>query len=88
LENHCSECHDPGSPNALAAARRVFDLGAIEWSARMSSAQLRDASGRLGGSAVPTLGDAEALPLHVSDAERVTFLRFVELSERRQSRDQ
>jgi hypothetical protein len=87
LESHCGECHDPGSPSALPGALRVYDLGAVEWSARMSPAQLRDAYGRLGSSVVPTRGDAEALEMHVSDAERATFLRFVELSEQRQSRD-
>jgi hypothetical protein len=83
LESHCSECHDPGSPNALPRALRVFDLGAAEWAAHMSTAQLRDAYGRLGEPIAATLGDAEAVPQHVSDAERATFLRFVELAESR-----
>jgi hypothetical protein len=47
----------------------------------MSPAQLRDAYGRLGGSVVPTRGDAEALEMHVSDEERATFLHFVELAD-------
>jgi hypothetical protein len=87
LVAHCGECHDPGSPGVLRAALRVYDLGAVEWSATMSPAQLRDANGRLAGSVVPTQTDAEMLPMSVSDAERATFLHFVELSEARQMRD-
>lgn len=83
LESHCGECHDPGSGHALPGALRVFDLGAADWSARMSGAQLRDAYGRLGEPIVPTQGDAEAVPMSVSATERETFLRFVELAEQR-----
>jgi hypothetical protein len=65
LVANCGKCHDPGSGASLKGALRVFNLIESDWSARMTSAQLHDAAGRLRDS-------VDATP-----SERATFERFV-----------
>lgn len=73
LERSCGQCHIGDYPTALSRALAVFDLSEIEWSARMSEAQLRDAERRLAGP-LPPDGD----PSDVTPEERALFGRFVD----------
>ena len=82
LERHCGLCHIRDYPTARPGALAVFDLRDPDWSARMSDAQLRSASFRLGEPLPP-----DGSPNDVSDEERALFRRFVdeELARRGQS---
>lgn len=80
LEEHCGECHIAGFPTAQPGALRVFDLMEVDWPARMTEAQLRNAAWRLGEPI-----DEHARPRAVPADARATFARFVdaELARRR-----
>jgi hypothetical protein len=77
LDVNCSECHTATLPTALPRALRVFDLTEIEWSRRMSDAQLLEAARRLREPMAPARGEAEVRPIRASDAERARFDSYV-----------
>ncbi len=73
FERRSGSCHIPDSPTALPRALAVFDLREIEWSARMTNAQLSGAIWRL-NEPLPPDGTSN----DVSDAERAQFKLFVD----------
>jgi len=77
LDANCGECHTATLPTALPRALRVFDLTEIEWSRRMTDAQLLEAARRLREPMAPTRGEGEVRPIRASDAERARFDAFV-----------
>jgi hypothetical protein len=89
LAQHCGTCHASSLPSALPGALAVFDLDQPDRSARMSDAQLRNASWRLGetlhqmmpGHARPDAGGISPLewPNDIFDGDRKQFQRFIEL---------
>jgi cytochrome c5 len=79
LDRNCGECHTSALRTALPRALAVYDLSELDWSHRMSVAQLRDAEGRLHGPITPTLGEDEARATRVSSDELDRFHRYVEL---------
>ncbi len=85
LDRNCGECHTSTLPTALSRALRVYDLAQLDWSRRMSDAQLRDAEGRLRDKVGATLGDGEVRPIVMSDEELAMFHRYVELETQRRA---
>lgn len=85
LDRNCGECHTSTLPTALPRALRVYDLAQVDWSRRMSDAQLRDAEGRLRDKVGATLGDGEVRPIVISDEELAMFHRYVELEVQRRA---
>ncbi|HEX8795009.1 MAG TPA: hypothetical protein VF765_28880 [Polyangiaceae bacterium] len=85
LDRNCGECHTSTLPTALLRALRVYDLAQLDWSRRMSDAQLRDAEGRLREKVGATLGDGEIRPIVMSDEELAMFHRYVELEVQRRA---
>ena len=85
LDRNCGECHTSTLPTALPRALRVYDLAQLDWSRRMSDAQLRDAEGRLRDKVGATLGDGEVRPIVMSDEELAMFHRYVELEVQRRA---
>lgn len=85
LDRNCGECHTSTLPTALPRALRVYDLAQLDWSRRMSDAQLRDAEGRLRDEVGATLGDGEVRPIVMSDEELAMFHRYVELETQRRA---
>jgi hypothetical protein len=85
LDRNCGECHTSTLPTAIPRALRVYDLAQLDWSRRMSDAQLRDAEGRLREKIGATLGDGEVRPIVVSDEELAMFHRYVELEVQRRA---
>jgi len=85
LDRNCGECHTSTLPTALPRALRVYDLAQLDWSRRMSDAQLRDAEGRLREKVGATLGDGEVRPIVMSDEELAMFHRYVELEVQRRA---
>jgi mono/diheme cytochrome c family protein len=79
LDRNCGECHTSALPTALPRALAVYDLTQLDWSRRMSAAQLRDAEGRLHEPIAPTLGEEEARAVRVSSEEMERFHRYVEM---------
>jgi hypothetical protein len=77
LEENCGSCHLPGLPTSRDAALAVYDLSELEWAARMSERQLKDAESRLASDLAPSAGDGT--PMTVTDADRLEFKRYVEL---------
>jgi hypothetical protein len=49
LERHCGACHRSDQPTAQAKALAVFTLNDLDWSAKMTPLQLKDALDRLRG---------------------------------------
>jgi len=47
LEAQCGDCHIGAIEGALPGALGVYDLSELEWSARMTAAQLRQLPGRV-----------------------------------------
>ncbi len=85
LDRNCGECHTSTLPTALPRALRVYDLVELDWSRRMSDAQLRSADSRLHEPIAPTLGEGEARPVRASAEELARFRRYVELEVQRRS---
>jgi len=85
LDRNCGECHTSTLPTALPRALHVYDLAQLDWSRRMSDAQLRDAEGRLRDKVGATLGDGEVRPIVMSDEELAMFHRYVELEVQRRA---
>jgi len=85
LDRNCGECHTSTLPTALPRALRVYDLAQLDWSRRMSDAQLRDAEGRLRDKVGATLGDGEVRPIVMSEEELARFHRYVELEVQRRA---
>jgi hypothetical protein len=85
LDRNCGECHTSTLPTALPRALRVYDLAQLDWSRRMSDAQLRDAEGRLRDKVGATLGDGEVRPIVMSEEELAMFHRYVELEVQRRA---
>jgi hypothetical protein len=73
LEQHCGVCHVRDSPGAVPGALAVYDLREPEWSARMSDAQLRSATWRLGEPLPPDGATGTVTP-----EERARFERYVD----------
>jgi hypothetical protein len=78
LENHCGACHIGAYPTARKGALRVFDLTELDWSARMTDAQLHDALSR-----IQTPRGDDGTP--VTDTERATFAMFIDDELRRRA---
>lgn len=85
LDRNCGECHTSTLPTAIPRALRVYDLAQLDWSRRMSDAQLHDAEGRLREKVGATLGDGEIRPIVMSDEELAMFHRYVELETQRRA---
>ena len=85
LDRNCGECHTSTLPTALPRALRVYDLVQLDWSRRMTDAQLRSAESRLHEPIAPTLGEGEARPVNASAEELAMFHRYVELEVQRRA---
>ncbi len=85
LDRNCGECHTSTLATALPRALRVYDLAQLDWSRRMSDAQLRDAEGRLRDKVGATLGDGEVRPIVMSEEDLAMFHRYVELEVQRRA---
>ncbi|HTQ48800.1 MAG TPA: hypothetical protein VMI75_38845 [Polyangiaceae bacterium] len=85
LDRNCGECHTSTLPTALPRALRVYDLVQLDWSRRMTDAQLRSAESRLHEPIAPTLGEGEARPVRASAEELAMFHRYVELEVQRRA---
>ena len=85
LDANCGECHTRGLATALPRALAVYDLTQLDWSRRMSEAQLRDAERRLREPIAPTQGEGEVRAIHASLAELDRFHRYVELEAARRA---
>ena len=83
LVKYCGECHVGSRPTAKAKALRVFDLDEMDFAARMSQRQLRNAAWRLGEPL-----DGRARPLKVSAEERAAFQKFVDAQAERRGRSE
>jgi hypothetical protein len=83
LDRNCGECHTSTLTTALPRALRVYDLAQVDWSRRMTDAQLRSAESRLHEPIAPTLGEGEARPVQASAEELAMFHRYVELEVQR-----
>jgi hypothetical protein len=53
IERYCGSCHSGASPNAKAAALKVFDSDHADWLERLSETQLHSVLGRLPSFGVP-----------------------------------
>lgn len=49
LERHCGTCHRSDQPTAQPKALAVYTLNDLDWSAKMTPLQLKDALDRLRG---------------------------------------
>jgi mono/diheme cytochrome c family protein len=70
LERHCGACHRSDLPTAQERALWFYDLLDLDWSVRMTEAQLEDARVRLEESRSSSAGE-------ITRAERETFAAFV-----------
>jgi hypothetical protein len=73
LEARCGRCHIGSYESALPRALAVFDLEEVEWSARMTPAQQREALRRVDVGLGP-----EGEDLGVTDAERARVHAFLD----------
>ena len=73
LERACGSCHISTEPTALPAALAVYDLTELDWSARMTDAQLLDAVQRMDAPLPP-----DGAPNGSTPEERETVRAFVE----------
>jgi mono/diheme cytochrome c family protein len=78
LDRNCGQCHTSTLPTALPRALAVYDLIQLDWSRRMTPAQLHDAEGRLKEPIAPALGEEEVRTTRVSPEELERFHRYVE----------
>jgi hypothetical protein len=72
LRTSCGRCHDRAEPTARPAALRIFDLAEIDWSARVTEAQMDHIEGRFEGFKMP-------------EADRVTVRRFLDAERARRA---
>ena len=85
MDANCGECHTTGLPTALPRALAVYDLTQLDWSRRMTDAQLREAERRLREPLAPTRGEGEVRPVHASAEELDRFHRYVVLETARRA---
>ncbi len=79
LSRSCGECHTRHLDTALRGALRVFDVTQLDWSQRMTQAQLREAERRLADDIVPTRSSSGVQKLAVTADEKRLFHDYVEL---------
>jgi len=72
--HRCGSCHSSQSASAKPRALQVFDTEQVEWTSKMSDAQLRKALQRFGAPSIPK-----------SELERFTVYVDAELTERAKS---
>lgn len=51
--NRCGACHSAASPKAMPGALKVYDADQLEWTRRMSDAQVKKILERFRGPAIP-----------------------------------
>lgn len=72
LRTTCGHCHDRAQPTARPAALRIFDLAQLDWSARVTEAQMDHIEERFAGFKMPA-------------ADRVTVRRFLDAERARRA---
>lgn len=80
LESHCGQCHIGAYSTSVPRALAVYNLSELEWSARMTDLQLKDALDRL---SQPPPDDGR--PKEISANQRERFARFVDVELKRRA---
>jgi mono/diheme cytochrome c family protein len=72
VSSHCGTCHSATSPKALPGALKVYDVDRVDWTKRMSDAQVKKILQRFRGPVIPE-----------NEVDRVTAYVEAELASRK-----
>lgn len=70
VKGHCGTCHSATSPKALPGALKVYDADDVEWTKRMSDAQVKKILERFRGPVIPK-GEIDRVTAYV-EAELIS----------------